>query len=326
LKKIVVLDNPGELVKSKLMLAALGEVTIYDRSRGTEEIAMRARDAEIVLLNKTRLTAETLAQLPKLKYIGVFATGYNTVDVAAARAQGIIVTNIPSYGSYAVSQHTFALLLHWTSKVGVYNARVQAGDWGRSQHFTMVNEPLIGLEGKIFGIYGFGQIGQQAARIALAFGMEVCYFNRSVRPLSQDLQQAVEAGQLRRIETAEELFRISDVLSLHCPLNEETQDLINAQTLTRMKPSAILINTARGGLIVEEDLAAALRQGTIAAALLDVLRQEPPKTEHVLYGLENCVITPHIAWLTPEARARLVSIAIENVQAYVEGHPQNIVQ
>ncbi|MDE6083681.1 MAG: D-2-hydroxyacid dehydrogenase [Muribaculaceae bacterium] len=314
---IVVLDaysvNPGDL--SWEGLEALGNVTLYDRTP-RELIIERAADAEIILTNKVPMDRETINALPKLKYIGVLATGFNIVDLAVASQRGIVVTNIPSYSTDSVAQMVFALLLAITNRVEHYTQEVHEGHWCKSLDFCYWNTPLPELAGKNFGIYGFGHIGQAVARIALAFGMKVI---TATSKSPDKLPQGVEKVSL------DQLFELSDVLSLHCPLNDDTRGMVNAGRLSMMKPSAILINTSRGPVIDEDALAKALRDGTIAAAGLDVLSTEPPCSKNPLIGAPNCFITPHLAWASLEARQRLVKIATDNVAQFLHNTPVNVV-
>lgn len=314
---IVVLDaysvNPGDL--SWEGLEALGNVTLYDRTP-RELIIERAADAEIILTNKVPMDGETIAALPKLKYIGVLATGFNIVDLAAASQRGIVVTNIPSYSTDSVAQMVFALLLAITNRVEHYTQEVHEGHWCKSLDFCYWNTALTELAGKNFGIYGFGHIGQAVARIALAFGMKVI---TATSKSPDKLPLGVEKVSL------DQLFELSDVLSLHCPLNDDTRGMVNAGRLSMMKPSAILINTSRGPVIDEDALAKALRDGTIAAAGLDVLSTEPPCSKNPLIGAPNCFITPHLAWASLEARQRLVKIATDNVAQFLHNTPVNVV-
>lgn len=316
--KIVVLDgyclNPGDL--SWDALNALGEVHVYDRTP-PESTIERIGDAEAVLLNKTPLSAETQAACRSLRYVGVLATGYNVVDVAAAASRGIAVTNIPTYGTASVAQHAIAMLLNATNQVARHARVSRRGDWSRNPDWSFAVTPLIELAGKTIGIIGFGRIGQQTARIAAALGMKVLAYD-----------QKMETGPLDFPFTwisLKGLLEEADVVSLHVPLFPDTKGLINAQTLKRMKPSAILINTSRGPLIDEEALAEALQSRTIAAAALDVLCQEPPAEDNPLLRLENCVITPHVAWATREARERLLGMAVDNLRAWLARTPQNVV-
>jgi len=313
--KIVVLDgytlNPGDLDWG--VFREMGEFEVYDRTP-RELVIERAKGAEILLTNKTPLPAETLSRLPQVRYIGVLATGYNVVDVAYANERGIVVTNVPAYGTHTVAQFTFALLLELCSRVQLHDTAVHAGEWTRSPDFCFTKAPLVELYGKTLGIIGFGSIGRQVARIGQAFGMRVATVDRGKR----------YAEQPEYLELSE-IFRQADVISVHCPLTPETEGLICKKTLERMKPSAFLINTSRGGLVVERDLADALNEGRIAGAGLDVLSTEPPAADNPLLTARNCIITPHIAWATKEARERLMNIAADNLRAFLEGRPQNTV-
>jgi glycerate dehydrogenase len=316
--KIVVLDgytlNPGDLSWDALQL--LGEVTVYDRTP-PDQVVARAAGCDVILTNKTPLTGETLRSLPALKYIGVLATGYNVVDVQAARELSIVVTNIPSYGTRSVAQMAFAHLLEICHHVGAHNEAVQNGEWTRSSDFCFWNYPLIELADKTIGIIGMGRIGREVAGIAWAFGMKVIAMDPDPKPELVD--------ENFRFAALDELLEQSDVISLHCPLVEATKGIVNRETISRMKDGVILINTSRGQLIVEEDLAEALKSGKIAAAGLDVLQTEPPPAGHPLLNLPNCIITPHIAWAPREARIRLMGIAIDNLRSYQEGNPVNVV-
>jgi glycerate dehydrogenase len=314
---IVILDaftaNPGDLDWGAL--AALAPLRIHDRS-DPGEIFARAAGASIVLTNKTELSAGTIAALPDLRYIGVLATGYNVVDVAAARVRGIPVSNVPAYGTASVAQVVFALLLELTHRTGHHANAVREGRWSACPDFSFWDFPLVELAGRTFGIVGYGQIGRAVARIAAAFGMKVIA-TRSDEREGRD-------GEVELV-TMETLFREAEVISLHCPLTPKTRGLVNASRLAQMKPAALLINTGRGPLIVEDDLAAALNAGTIAGAGLDVLSVEPPPVGHPLFTAKNCLIIPHLAWATREARGRLIEIATENVRAFLAGAPRNVV-
>lgn len=314
--QIVVLDgytlNPGDLCWDELK--ALGETTIYDRS-AAEEIVPRAKEAEIVLTNKAVLSREVLAQLPKLKYIGVLATGYNVVDAQAARERGILVSNVPTYGTASVAQMVFAHLLNLTQRVGHHAQTVAEGRWSKSVDWCYWDYPLVELAGQTMGIVGFGRIGQATARIALALGMSV---------LAYDAQAVAPSPGVSGTDL-ETLFRQSDVVSLHCPLTPKTERLINRDRLARMKPSAVLINTSRGGLVDEPALADALNRGQIAGAGLDVLSSEPPRPNNPLLTAKNCFITPHLAWATRAARQRLLRIVVQNLRTYLAGQPENVV-
>jgi glycerate dehydrogenase len=313
--KIVVLDgytaNPGDLDWSPL--ATLGELTVHDRTPAALTIE-RAAGARVVLTNKVLLGATELAALPALRYIGVLATGYNVVDVAAARERGVVVTNVPAYSTPSVAQQVFALLLELTRGTGRHAALVREGRWSSAPDFTFCDRPQVELAGMTLGIVGFGAIGQAVARIARAFGMRVLVSTRRPDPA---LWPEVAFVPL------DELFTVADVVSLHCPLTDETRGMINAARLATMKPSAYLLNTGRGPLVDEAALAAALQAGTIAGAGVDVLAQEPPAADNPLLTAPNCVITPHLAWATHAARSRLLDTAIANVRAFVEGKEQN---
>lgn len=311
--KIVVLDgytlNPGDLDWSTLK--QMGECVVYDRTPASD-VAQRAAGAEMVFTNKTPISREALARLPQLRYIGVLATGYNIVDVAAAKERGIVVTNVPDYSTRSVAQLVFALLLELTHHVGHHAQTVREGRWAKSADFSYWDRPLVELQGLTMGIAGYGRIGQAVADIARAMGMEVIAFSRRENP-------GVERVSL------EELFQRSDVISLHCPLTEETKGMVNRARLELMKRSAFLINTGRGPLVVEADLADALNSGRIAGAGLDVLSVEPPAANHPLFSAKNCFITPHLAWATQAARRRLMGIAVRNLEAFLRGSPQNVV-
>ena len=312
---IVVLDghtlNPGDLDWHGV--EAIGALTVHARS-GATEIVARAAEADILLTNKTPVTAETIAALPKLRCIGVLATGYNVVDSAAAKVRGIPVCNVPGYGTASVAQHVFALLLELTQQTGHHARTVRDGRWSASPDFCYWDFPLIELAGRTLGIVGYGSIGEAVARIGLAFGMKVIASVRS--PRSADGVEFV---------STEEIFRRADVLTLHCPLTDETRGIVNATRIATMKPGAFLINTGRGPLIVEQDLADALNAGRLAGAGLDVLSTEPPPNGNPLFAAKNCIITPHIAWATRSSRARLMEVVVENLSAFLAGKPQNVV-
>ncbi len=307
--KIVILDgataNPGDL--SWQEFEQLGDVTIYDRT-DPRDILPRAGDAEIVLTNKTPLRADTLRQMPNLKYIGVLATGVNVVDVETAKEMGIIVTNVPAYSTDSVAQQVFALLLGITNRPETYARLNRKGRWSTAADFCYTVSPLIELAGKQLGIIGLGSIGMKVAEIARAFGMKVT-------AMTSKPQEALPEWITR--QEFEELLSTSDVVTLHCPLTDANRHLINAHALSLMKPTAILINTARGALVDEEALADALEQHVITAAGLDVLTREPPHTRTRLLHLRNCLTTPHIAWATREARDRLIHIAAANLRNYL---------
>jgi glycerate dehydrogenase len=313
--KIVVLDgytlNPGDL--SWDGLHALGDCQIFDRT-SADLIVPRARQAEIVLTNKTVLSREILAQLPKLKYIGVLATGYNVVDVVAARQRGIPVTHVPTYGTRSVAQMTFALLLELTQHVGHHARTVCEGRWSASQDFCYWDYPLVELEGLTMGLIGLGRIGRATAGLAKAFGMRVIGHDPLIRSVED-----IEWTDL------ESLLRTSDVVSLHCPLTEDNERLIDARRLGLMKSTAFLLNTSRGPLIDERALADALNAGRLAGAGLDVLAVEPPRDDNPLLGAKSCLITPHIAWATRAARQRLLDTALANLRAFQQGRSENVV-
>ena len=309
--KIIVLDgyglNPGDLNWEGF--ESLGELTVYDRTLPSE-LMERAAGAEVLVTNKTLITAENMAALPELKYIGVLATGYNVVDIDAAKARGIVVTNIPAYSTASVAQMVFAHILNITQRVGYYADENKQGRWTKNADFCYWDTQLVELQGKKMGIVGFGNIGQATARIAQAFGMEVCVY--SSKP------QFVLPSGIKKMDL-DELFAECDVISLHCPLTPDTKEMVNAERLSKMKSNAILINTGRGPLINEQDLANALNEGRIAAAGLDVLSVEPSVEGNPLLTARNCFITPHIAWATLEARTRLMEIAVQNLKSYLNG-------
>lgn len=316
--KIVILDgytlNPGDL--SLEPLKELGEVTVYERT-APKDVCKRAERAEVVFTNKVVLDEAVLEKLPSLKYIGVLATGYNVVDVAAAARKGIVVTNIPAYSTSSVAQMAFAHILNIVQRVGYYAQEVSNGKWSRQADFSFWDAPLHELDGKKIGIIGFGNTGRATARIAVGFGLDVyAYTSKSAMELPADVHKC---------PSMDELFRKCDIVSLHCPLTETTRELVDARKLDLMKPSAILINTGRGGLVNEQDLADALNSGKIAAAGLDVLSSEPPRADNPLLKARNCFITPHQAWATKEARVRLMQLAVNNLKAFLEGKPVNVV-
>ncbi len=313
---ICVLDgftlNPGDLDWTDLQ--RLGRCQIYDRTP-VAEIRSRAADAQIVLTNKAPLSRETLAALPQLKYIGVLATGTNVVDLAAAREREIPVTNIPAYGTRAVAQATFALLLELTNRTGHHAARVRAGGWTNAIDWCFWDAPLIELDGLTLGIVGYGRIGAAVAELARAFSMRVLAHNPSRKHAPTPIA----------FVALEKLFRDSDVISLHCPLTPHTQKLINHERLGWMKPTAFLLNTGRGALVDETALAAALNSERLAGAGLDVLSIEPPAADNPLLTARNCLVTPHNAWATQAARRRLLKTAVANIQAFLNGQLQNVV-
>jgi len=316
--KIVVLDayamNPGDLSWDDLQ--QLGETDIYERSSVTETPS-RIADADIVLTNKALLTKEIIDHAPKLKYIGVMATGYNIVDTEAAHQRNIIVTNVPAYSTISVAQLTFAIILELSVHTVMYADSVRNGDWVLSKDFSYQLAPITELQNKTLGIIGLGQIGKAVAKIALAFGMKVIASHKHP-----------ERDQMEGVEFVDEItcFRNADFVSLHCPLKDDNHKFVNRQLLDLMKPSAFLINTSRGGLINEEDLADALNDNRIAGAGLDVLSSEPPASDNPLLEAKNCLITPHIGWATFEARSRLMQVVVNNVKAFINSNPVNKVK
>lgn len=315
--RIVILDgysaNPGDL--SWEGLEQLGTLTVYDRTSPSETVA-RAADADVVLTNKVIISSEVMAQLPQLKYIGVLATGYNVVDIAAAHERGITVTNVPAYSTESVAQMVFAHLLTVTNRTEYYAVQNRQGRWSKNPDFCYWDFPHMELAGKTFGIVGLGNIGRRVAQIALAFGMQV-------KALTSKTAEALPAG-IEKV-SLEELLATSDVLSLHCPLTERTRHLINVDTLQRMKSTAILINTGRGPLVDDQAVAGALADGRLAAFCADVLTEEPPKADNPLLRQPNAFITPHIAWASKEARIRLIQVATDNVRAFLNDQPVNVV-
>lgn len=315
--KIVVLDgytaNPGDL--SWEGLEQLGEVTVYDRTKPSETVA-RAAEAEIVITNKVVIGREEMAQLPHLIYIGVLATGYNVVDIAAARDRGIIVTNVPAYSTESVAQMVFAHLLTVTNHTERYAIENRQGRWSSNPDFCYYANFITELADKTFGIVGLGNIGQRVAQIAQAFGMKVKAFTS--KP-AEALPKGIQKADLK------ELFQTSDIISLHCPLTPDTHHLIKAETIAWMNPEAILINTGRGPLVDDAALAEALKADRLKAYCADVMTEEPPKADNPLLQVDNAYITPHIAWATKEARQRLLQIATTNVSAFLKGTPQNVI-
>ena len=315
--KIVVLDgyalNPGDL--SWEALEALGDCTVHDRTSPADTIP-RAQGARVLLTNKTVLSGEILRRLPDCRYIGVLATGYNVVDVDTAAERGIVVTNVPTYGTRSVAQMVFAHLLNLAQHVGHHARTVREGRWARSPDFCYWDEPLVELDGKTMGLVGLGRIGTATAELARAFGMDVVGYDRLADP---------SAGGRCTPVALDEVFRRSDVVSLHCPLTPETEHLVDAARLRLMKPTAFLINTSRGPLVDERALAEALHARRLAGAGLDVLAVEPPPPDSPLVSAPNCHITPHIAWATRQARARLMAVATANVKAFLAARPQNVV-
>ncbi len=314
---IVVLDghcvNPGDLSWDRFK--ELGRLTVYERTKA-EEVVERAKDAQIVLVNKVSMKADIIAQLPQLKYIGVLATGFNHIDVKAAQEHGVTVCNIPSYSTYSVAQMVFASIFTITNRVEHYAQQTREGLWTKSSDFCYWDTPLLELAGKTMGIVGLGNIGMKVARIAREFGMEVyAYTSKNSVDLPSGIQKTTLDG----------LFSVSDILSLHCPLSERTRELIKADNLRKMKHGAVLINTGRGPLVNETDVAAALESGQLAAYGADVMCSEPPAADNPLLKQPNAFITPHIAWATVEARSRLMNIALDNVKCFLEGAAQNVV-
>jgi len=313
--KIVVTDgyalNPGDL--SWKSLEAIGNLQVYDRTPSSL-VTERCLDADIILTNKVPLNKETIDKLRHAKLISVLATGYNIVDVAAAKEKGITVCNVPDYGTDSVAQHTFALILELVNATGANAASVANGEWVTSEDFAYSRKPLIELAGKTIGIVGFGNIGQQTARIARAFGMKVVY--------TGPRKKETDLGDYYPMEA---LFEHSDVISLHCPLKPENKEFVNSSLLSLMKPSAFIVNTARGQLINEQELADALNNGVIAGAALDVLSTEPPPANNPLLSAKNVIITPHNAWMSKEARERIMKITAENLKAFLNGKPIHVV-
>lgn len=316
--KIVVLDgytlNPGDLTWEGL--EKIGTLTVYDRTP-KELIVERIGEAEIIFTNKTPLTKDIFDSCPTIKYVGVLATGYNVVDTDYAKTKGIVVTNIPTYGTAAVAQFTIALLLELCHNVGLHSQTVHAGEWSSCSDFCYWKSPLIELAGKTLGIIGFGRIGKSTAKIAQALGMKVVAYN-------QDKIEGIENDNLKYV-TLDELFAASDVISLHCPLFPSTQGIINKQNIEKMKDGVMLINTSRGPLVVEQDLADALKSGKVKGAAVDVVSSEPIKPDNVLLSAPNCIITPHIAWAPKESRKRLMNIAVDNLDSFLKGNPINVV-
>ena len=316
--KIVVLDgytlNPGDLTWEGL--EKIGTLTVYDRTP-KDLIVDRIGDAEIIFTNKTPLTKEIFDSCPTIKYVGVLATGYNVVDTDYAKARGIAVTNIPTYGTAAVAQFAIALLLELCHNDGLHSQTVHAGEWSSCSDFCYWKSPLIELAGKTLGIIGFGRIGQSTAKIAQALGMKVVAYD-------EYKIEGIENDNLKYV-SLDELFAASDVISLHCPLFPSTQGIINKQNIENMKDGVMLINTSRGPLVVEQDLADALKSGKVKGAAVDVVSSEPIKPDNVLLSAPNCIITPHIAWAPKESRERLMNIAVDNLDSFLKGSPINVV-
>ncbi len=318
--KIVVLDgyteNPGDLSWEEL--EKLGDVTVYDRSSRTDEDEAIARigEAEIVITNKTPITKKILDACPSIRYIGLLSTGYNIADYVYAREKGIPVTNVPGYGTDTVAQYTFALLLEICHHVAHHSEAVYAGRWEKCEDFCFWDFSQIELAGKTMGIIGFGRIGQKVGTIAKAFGMKVLAYS------PHEYKSGRAIGTYVSLDT---LLAESDIISLHCPLFPETEGLINRETIDKMKDGAILLNTGRGQLVVEQDLADALNSGKLAAAAMDVVSTEPIEGDNPLLGAKNCIITPHIAWAAKEARQRIMDCVVSNLKAYLKGEPENVV-
>lgn len=315
--RIVILDgytiNPGDLTWQAI--EQLGELKVYDRTP-VEEVAECAAGAEIVLTNKTKITADAINALPSLQYIGELATGFDNVDIKAAAARKIPVCNVPGYSTHSVAQLTWALILELTYRTGKRSVEVHSGAWTKSKDFCFGHEGLFELNGKTLGLVGLGQIGTAVAQIATAFGMKVIAVVRN--PDKYHLPHV-------RFVSRDECFSQADFVSLHCPLTDDTRQMVNASLINTMKSSAYIVNTARGALINEPDLAKALNDETIAGAALDVLSSEPPPSTNPLFNAANCIITPHIAWATKEARERLLNESVKNIQAFLEGNPRNVV-
>lgn len=318
--KIVVLDgytlNPGDL--SWDGIEQFGELQVFDRTKfDTDAILKNIGDAAYVFTNKTPLPNAVLSQAPNLKYIGVLATGYNIIDMAAAKALGITVTNVPTYGTQAVAQFAMALLLEMCHHIGEHSKAVKDGEWTNSADFCFWNSPLVELDGKTLGIIGFGKIGQATAKMAQAFGLNILAYNRSKNP-------ALESETCKYVPL-DELLKSSDIISLHCPQTEATKGIINKDNIAKMKDGVLLINTSRGGLIVETDLKDALNSGKIAGAAVDVVSEEPIKADNPLLEANNCIISPHIAWAPKASRQRLMQTTVENLKAFLDENPVNVV-
>lgn len=320
--KIVILDgfteNPGDLSWSRF--ETMGDVTVYDRTprEDTDLICRRIGDAEIVITCDISLGKEIFDTCPGISYIGLLSTGYNGIDLKAAKEHGITVCNIPTYGTDSVSQFTIALLLEICSQVGHHSEAVKAGRWEMQPDFCFFDTPLMELAGKTMGVVGFGRIGMRTAAIARGLGMRILYHDHQRRKEMED--------ETCQFSSMDELFRESDVIALHCPLFPETKELINRDSIKKMKDGVILLNSSRGGLICERDLADALNSGKVYAAGLDVLSEEPPKKENPLLTAKNCMITPHIAWAAKESRERLMETAADNLEAFLKGNPVNVIK
>lgn len=316
--KIVILDgqalNPGDL--SYDCIGQFGDVTLYQHTQSEEEAIARIGDSEIVLVNKVPITEAILAACPNIKLICVQATGYNIVDCDACARRGIPVTNVPAYGTAAVAQFTMALILEMCHQIGLHNYSVHQGDWCRSENFCYWLTPQMELGGKTLGILGFGRIGREVGKLAKAFGMRVIAYNRS---------QCDEGRAIGEYVDLDTLFAQSDILTLHCPLFPETEKIINRDSIARMKDGAMLVNTARGGLLDEEAVAQALESGKLRCAAVDVVSQEPMRSDNPLLSNAKCIITPHIAWAPVESRQRLLDCVVENIRGFLNGTPQNVV-
>ena len=324
---IVILDaytvNPGDL--SWDSIASLGNVTVYDRTH-SEEVVDRAKDAEILLTNKTVLSEEILCQLPNVTYIGALSTGTNVIDLPTAKRRNITVTNIPEYASFATAQMTIALLLEWTNRVGTHSRLVAEGKWSHSVDFSFTSGRLTELSGLTIGLYGYGKIAKRVAAIAHALGMRVLASSRRIEAacIADDTDAFCDPNVSAFVKMTD-LLRMSDIISFHCPLTPDTKNIVCAKTITQMKDSVFLINTARGQLFCEKDVADALHTGKIAGIGVDVLSNEPPSENNPLLQAPNCIITPHIAWAPRETRARLIETAHQNLLAYLSSRPQNVV-
>ncbi|WP_225036630.1 D-2-hydroxyacid dehydrogenase [Winogradskyella sp. SM1960] len=318
--KIVVLDgytlNPGDL--SWEGISQFGDLKVYDRTEfDSKAIIKNIGDATIVLTNKTPLSKSVLTQVPHLKYVGILATGYNNINIEAAKSLDITVTNVPTYGTQAVAQFTMALLLELCHHIGEHADAVNDGEWTAAPDFCFWNSPLIELDGKTLGIIGFGKIGQATAKMAQAFGLNILAYNRSKNP---DLE-----SEMCKYVALDELLKSSDIISLHCPQTDETKGIINTVNIDKMKDGVMLINTSRGGLIIEDDLKDALNSGKIAGAAVDVVSTEPIEADNPLLKAKNCIITPHIAWAPKASRQRMMQTSVENLKSYLEGNPMNVV-
>lgn len=305
--------NPGDL--SYDVFASLGSLVVRERTQQKDLISC-IKDTDAVIVNKVQITKEVIGSCPRLKYVGVMATGYNTIDIEECKKKGITVTNIPSYSTSAVCQHVFSLLLEFTNRVGVHSASVFSGEWQNSKDFCYWKTPLIELQDKTFGVFGLGSIGTAVANVARAFGMEVIASTRTQKPQIKSVSKYV---------TLKELFILSDIISLHAPLNQETQNIISKKYLDIAKQNLILINTARGGLVQESDVASALEQSKIAGYLADVAQTEPILATNPLLKAPNCILTPHLAWSPLETRKRCLDIAFSNLRAWIQGQKQNVI-